>query len=155
MTEIIPAPRAMKRPMDLRRPATTISPAYARERVLGGFADRSGAVDAGDADGFRDAEELQDLDLDPGDIELIPRQAVASRGGMRVVVIMPAFTEREKGDRPAIKGIITGIETARAPQMRGSVNQPGGVKGDHNPNAASPQEDRPTAKSQHRDAEHG
>ena len=28
----------MKRPMDLRLPATTILPAYARERVLGGFA---------------------------------------------------------------------------------------------------------------------
>src|SRR5260221_719042 len=115
MTEIIPTPRAMKKPMDLRRLATTIPPAYARERVLGGFAGGGGAVHAGDADGFRDAEELQDLDLDPGDIELKPGQAMASRGGMCVVVVMPAFTEREEGNPPAITGVIPGFETARAP----------------------------------------
>src|SRR5436190_8850012 len=154
MTEIIPTPRAMKKPMDLRRLATTIPPAYARERVLGGFAGGSGAIDAGDANGFGDAEELQNFDLDPGDIELIPGQSVAGGGRMRVVIVMPAFAEREEGNPPAISGIIPGIEAARAPQMRGRVHEPGGVEANHNPNATSPQEDRPTTKSQQRNAEH-
>src|SRR6185295_4508725 len=128
MTEIIPTPRAIKTPMDLRRPATTISPAYARERVLGGFPDGRCAVDAGDADGFRDAEDFQNPDLDPGDIELIPCQTVARGSGMRVVIVMPSLAEREKGDPPAVSGIIPGIEAARAPQVRGRIHQPGSVE---------------------------
>src|SRR5262249_19727746 len=47
-----------------------------------------------------DSEEAQNLQRDPGRIEFVPGQAVAGRGRMRMVVVVPAFTERDHGDPP-------------------------------------------------------
>src|SRR5580704_50366 len=137
MTEIRPAPRAMKNPIDLRLPATTITPAYARQsrgafaKVLGGFSCGGCAGDAGHLDGSRDAEELENTDEDPGMVELIPGQAVPGRRGMRVVIVVPAFAERKKSDPPAITGIVPGFKPALAPHVGRRIDQPSGVQADH------------------------
>src|SRR5438552_2640125 len=131
MTEIRAPPRAMKNPIDLRRPATTITPAYAMKEVGSGFqagvAFRSVALPrrsvvrvwklgcfprggfAGDArhpNGLRDAGKAEKLDQEPGWVELKPRQPMPCRCGMGVVVIVPPFAESKKRDPPAIAGII-------------------------------------------------
>src|ERR1700674_4645301 len=129
MTEIRPAPRAMKNPMDLRRPATTMTPAYASGSpgvcgILGCFAGGGVPRDAGHLNGSGDAQEFEDSDLNPGRVELVPSQAVAGRSGMRVVVVVPAFAERDQRNPPAIAGIIAGFKAAVAPQVRGRIDQP-------------------------------
>src|SRR5579864_7348099 len=114
MTEMRPAPSAMKNAMDLRRPATTMTTAYRgysvktapsrsrlskpdslteprpkgavcvrlrthSDRPLRGFAFNQSGGDFCHAHRFCDTEEFEDLDLDPGRIELIPGQAVPRR----------------------------------------------------------------------------
>ena len=77
---------------------------------------------------FGDPEQPQDLDQKPGRIELVPGQAMARRGRMRVVIVVPAFAEGDQGDPPVVPGIVAGVEAARAPHVRGGVDQPGGVQ---------------------------
>src|SRR5229473_109345 len=101
MTEMTPTPRAMKKAIDFCRPATTITPAYARGAVwrindvisgtLRGDFPLEFAVYSRYLNSFGDAQTLQQLESDPGGIELIPHQAMPCRGRMRVVVIVPAL----------------------------------------------------------------
>ncbi len=79
---------------------------------LSGFADFDFALGVGDVDGFGDAQEFQDFERDPGNVELVPGQAVAGGGGVGMVIIMPAFAEGEEGDPPVVSGIVAGFEAA-------------------------------------------
>jgi len=47
-------------------------------------------------------EGTQQADVLPGEIEFEPAQAVTGAGGMGVVVVVPALTEREDGYPPAV-----------------------------------------------------
>src|SRR5208283_2296334 len=75
-----------------------------------------------------DAQNTEKPNLDPADIELVPGKAVASRGRMRVVVIVPAFAKREQRHPPAVAGTVARREAALAPHMCGGVHEPGGVE---------------------------
>ncbi len=107
--------------------------------MLGGFLAGNLALDLGYANGLGDAEELQNGDLDPGDIQLIPGQAVAGRRGMRMVIVVPAFAKGEQRHPPAIAGIVACGEAAPAPEVSSGVDQPGGMQADHHAHADSPE----------------
>src|SRR5579864_7378504 len=176
MTEIRPTPRAMKKAMDLRRPATTILSAYrsaftrvattdsqdgrpcpaisravgeapgpmrpARRSALRGFALGYDASNFRHANRFRQAEELQHLDGHPGNIEFVPSQPVPRRRGMGVMVVVPAFAERQQSDPPKVPGIVTGLEPAAAPHVGGGVHCPGGMQAESELDEGTPQQER-------------
>jgi hypothetical protein len=54
-------------------------------------------------------------DLNPRRVEFIPREAMPSRTGMCVVVIVPTFTKGEERDPPVVTRIIVGREPTHAP----------------------------------------
>ena len=55
------------------------------------FAFGQRAIDFRDANGLGDAQGLENLDLNPGQIELIPRQPVPCRGRVCVVIVVPTL----------------------------------------------------------------
>src|SRR6187551_2037177 len=59
------------------------------------------ALDGDQANAVGHADQLQQADLDPGEVELVPGQAVTRRGRVRVVVVVPALAEGQDGDPPA------------------------------------------------------
>ena len=101
----------------------------------------------GDPNGSGDAQEFQDPDLDPGKIELIPRQTMPRRSRMGVVIVVPAFAEGDQRDPPVIAGIVARVEAARAPHVRDGVDQPGGVQADDDAQADAPQHQRKAAEA--------
>src|SRR5260370_36326871 len=113
--------------------------------VSGGFAVRYHGVYLGYANGLRDTQELQDLNVDPGYVEFIPGQSVARRGWMRVVIVMPAFAEGDEGDPPTIARVVACVEAALAPHMRDGVDQPGSVQSEGHANSRAPQHERQAA----------
>ena len=140
-----PTPRAMKNVIDFWRPATTILPAYAESPVpaacgrdLRRFALSQSRVRLRNLDRLRDTEELQDLDLNPRRIELVPCQTVPRRSRMRVMVIVPAFAERNQRYPPVVARIVVGGKPPRAPHVRRRVDQPGGVQPEHDAQGRCP-----------------
>jgi hypothetical protein len=67
---------------------------------------------------FRQTEELQDFDWNPGQIELIPDQPMPRRCGMGVMIVVPPLAGGDEGDPPVVPGIIMGSESAAAPHVR-------------------------------------
>ena len=47
-------------------------------------------------------EERHQADVPPGEVEFPEPHAVASRTGIRMVVVVPAFTPGEQGDPPPV-----------------------------------------------------
>jgi hypothetical protein len=111
----------------------------ARRLPLRRFPAGPAAVNFRYPDGFRQTEELQDLDLHPGQIQLIPHQAKPRRTGMGVMVVVPALAGGQQGHPPVVPGIIARGESAAAPQVRHRVDQPGRVEADDDPEADPPQ----------------
>src|SRR5690348_9424714 len=141
MTEIRPAPRAMKKAIDFCRPATTMYPAYAGGGS-GSFSLGQAVFNRGDFDGFGEAKPLQHGDLNPGAIEFVPGKAVTGRGGMSMVVVVPAFSGGQKGNPPVVAGVIARGKTALAPHMCRGIHEPGSVQADHDAQAGPPEEHR-------------
>src|SRR5271165_2991632 len=77
---------------------------------------------------FGQMQLLQDPDAVPVQVNLIPAQAVARRSGMGVMIVVPAFAEREHGHHEVIRGGVAGNETARAPDVRCRIHQPSGMQ---------------------------
>src|SRR6478735_2010834 len=75
-------------------------------------------ADPGDLDVPHHAERAEQLQGEPADVELVPRQAVASGDRVRVVVVVPALAEREERDPPAVARVVLGVEAAAAPHVR-------------------------------------
>src|SRR5262249_2226904 len=63
------------------------------------------------------AEHAEHADAVPVDIEFIPGKSVTRRLWVRVVVVMPAFAEREHGDPEAVARGVRGEEAALAPHV--------------------------------------
>src|SRR5579864_8161736 len=156
MTEMRPAPSAMKNAMDLRRPATTMTTAYRgaakadTERVfkrsdLRGFSLNQGGGDLRHAHRFCDAQEFEHLDLDPGGVEFVPGQAVPRRCRVGMVVVMPSFAESHEGHPPVVPGIVARGKAAAAPHMRGGIHQPCGVQAEDHAKEDAPEHQRKAA----------
>src|SRR5689334_10177469 len=96
--------------------------------MSGGFAFGDRAADFGYLDRFRNAGQFQEFEQDPGRIELIPRKAMTCRSRMRMVIVMPALSERDQRHPPVVSRVIARLEPPLTPHMRGGVHQPCGVK---------------------------
>ena len=64
------------------------------------------------------------------DVELVPGETVARADRVGVVVVVPALAAGEQGDPPAVARVIAGLEAACAVEVRGRVDEPGGVQAD-------------------------
>src|SRR4030095_5868599 len=161
------APPRMMKAIDFRRPPDLILPAYRSVRAtfapatagcrppkheicfFGGPTGsrlcrdflRRQRVDLGDPEVPHQADRTQQLQLDPGHVELVPRQPVPRGGGVRVMVVVPPLAERQQRDPPDVARVVPGREPALAPEVRGRVHQPGRVQPDDHA-----EEDRPVAE---------
>src|SRR5687768_16017088 len=54
----------------------------------------------------REAKCLKCPDPDPVEIDLVPREAVSRAGGMRVMIVVPALSERQQRDPPVVRRIV-------------------------------------------------
>ena len=111
-------------------------------------------LDLGGLDVPDEPDGLQELQLDPGGVELVPGQAVARRGRVGVMVVVPAFAERQQRDPPRVLRIVLRREAAAAPHVRGGVDQPGRVQADHHAQEDRPVDERPAADGEQGEAEH-
>ena len=65
------------------------------------------------------AKSFEQLDMHPGQIEFKPAQSMASAGWKGVVIVMPALSEGQKRNPPAISGQIGTVEIPVAEGMGG------------------------------------
>ena len=86
----------------------------------------------------------------PGDVELVPGQAVARRRRVRVVVVVPALAERQQRHPPGVARVVLGREAAAAPHVRRRVHQPGRVQADDDAQEDRPVDHRPAADREQR-----
>ncbi len=70
------------------------------------------------------AEKLQRSDSPPADVDLVPHQSVSRCSRMRMVIVVPAFTETKKCNPPIIGRVISGNKAPSAPDVRCGVDQP-------------------------------
>ena len=70
----------------------------------------------------RQAQELQDSDAIPVDINLVPFQTVFGGSRKRMMVIVPTFAEGQQGHPPTVGRIISRFETSFAPQVSRRIN---------------------------------
>ena len=64
---------------------------------------------------------------------------------MGVVIVVPAFAAGQQGNPPVVAGVIAGFEAARTPQVRGGIDQPGGVQSQRDAQEDAPQNPGPAA----------
>ena len=69
---------------------------------------------------------------------------------MCVVIVVPAFAERQHRENKAVARVIIGLKTALAEDVRGGVDQPGAMQPVDDAQAESPQEHGQSAKGQQR-----
>ncbi len=68
---------------------------------------------------------------------------------MSVVIVVPAFAEGDGGDPPIVARIVTGVEAAAAPHVRGGINEPGGMQTEHDADEGAPEDQRDGADAGH------
>ena len=85
-----------------------------------------------------EAEERQELDVHPADVELEPavRELRAVRIG--VMVVMPAFTVRKDTDEDIVSAVFVGLIVPVAPQMGDGIHRPGLVPDEHGAHEHAP-----------------
>src|SRR5215469_6794286 len=85
-------------------------------------------VEVGDLNFLSEADLGEQPDSVVVDVDLVPGEAVTRADRMGVVVVVPAFAAGEDGDPPVVPGVIAGLKAALAPEVRGGVDEPRGVK---------------------------
>src|SRR5689334_22775145 len=68
------------------------------------------------------------------------------RGGMSVMVVVPAFTERQQRYPPAIARVVTGFESCFSPQVCSRIDEPCRMQAQRNAEEYSPKHYTPTSK---------
>ena len=61
------------------------------------------------------------------------------RTQIRMMIVVPAFAEGQRGNPPVIARIVMCRKPARAPHMSSGVNQPRGMKAEDDPEADAPE----------------
>src|SRR3970040_689388 len=79
-------------------------------------------LDLGELDVPGEAEDLQGPDPDPVMVELVPGQAVACAGRVRVMVVVPSLAEGQERYPPVVRRVVARLEPTRAPPVRGGVD---------------------------------
>ena len=76
------------------------------------------------------------------------------RGGVCVVVVMPAFARCDEGNEPVVAGVIASFEAAAAPHVCRRIHQPGAMQTDYDTQKDAPQYERYTAEGSEQAAQH-
>src|ERR1019366_6639684 len=84
------------------------------------------------------AKHAQGVDPVPVRIDLVPGNAVTSRLRGCMMIVMPAFTEREDRNPKTVCGVVPRLESLRPPHVRGGVYKPGGVETENSPDKNPP-----------------
>ena len=96
------------------------------------------AIVLGQFDLFGEADLGEQPDAVEVGVNLIPAEAVARGDGMGVVVVVPALAAADQGDPPVVARVVAGFKAARAPEMRGRVDEPGSVQTERHAQEGSP-----------------
>src|SRR5882762_1693454 len=145
-------PRTMKKAMDFRRPPDVIRHSI---DLLGGDLLFGGLAGPGGPDVPDQPDGAKALQFDPGEVEFVPGQAVARRGRVGVVVVVPAFAERQERHPPHVLRVVSRREAAAPPQVRGGVDEPRRVQSDHHAQEDRPVDERPSTNGEERESQHG
>ncbi len=76
----------------------------------------------------REPQLFERPDAVPIEVDLVPREAVARRNRVRMVIVVPAFAEGEQSHPPAIRRKIAGLKAPRTDHVRGRIDQPRRMK---------------------------
>ena len=110
-----------------------------------------GRCTGGEFDIFGPAEAFENADGDPVHIELIPFSAVSRRGRPHVVIIVPAFAERQDGDEPVVGREIAGVVRPFAVDMSERIDEPCRMPTDNDACENAPNNHRPSANGKQND----
>src|SRR2546421_7397866 len=92
-----------------------------------------------------DAEPGEDFQRVVSDVDLPPEEALACRGHKVMMVVVPAFAEREQREQPVILAGVTGFIAPRAEKVRERIDGEGIVPEKHRAQAEAPDKQRPSA----------
>src|SRR5256714_9117039 len=120
------APSVMKNAMDLRWPLSLmrlnghVTLSRSPEHPLKTFAARDCALAVGvdSVDGLREPHQFERAYAPPVDVNLVPGEAVACGARVRVVVVVPALTERHQGDEQVVRRVVCRLEPSRPQDWR-------------------------------------
>src|SRR3954462_13172622 len=98
---------------------------------------------------------LEDTDAVIIQINLIPRESMACRDGMSVVVVVPSLAESHHCYPPVVGGIVLGDEATATPHVSGRVHQPSRMQADCHAEEDPPHHIRPAANREQNDTESG
>src|SRR5215204_7256825 len=68
------------------------------------------------------AQQLQDSDAIPIDINLVPLQTVFRGSRKRMMVVVPSLAERQQRNPPTVGRIVSRFKTSFAPQVSRRIN---------------------------------
>src|SRR5262245_35470580 len=60
----------------------------------------------------RETERLHRADANPIEIKLVPLEPMAGAGGVGVMVVVPALSERQKRNPPVVRGVVARVESS-------------------------------------------
>src|SRR5271168_2967306 len=115
-----------------------------------------------------DPERLEHLETVVGEIDLPPEKSVARRGRVVMVIVVPAFAERDHREREAVAAVVAGLVAAPAEDVGERVDRERAVREHNRRDKESPDEHlraggvqtrslalKQRAESEQREAEHG
>src|SRR4051794_39325105 len=109
-----------------------------RTALSGSFSFRQTFVYAGSLHSLCDSKEGEDSDQQPGRVEFVPGQTVTGGAGMRMVIVVPAFSEGQKSNPPIVARIVSRCEAPGAPHVGGRIHKPSGMQPDDSSQATAP-----------------
>src|SRR5882762_6748698 len=92
-----------------------------------------------------DAEPGENLQRVVGNVDLPPEETLARRGHEVMMVVVPAFAERQQGEQPVVLAGVTGFIAPRAEEVRERIDGEGVMPQQHGAQAEAPDEERPSA----------
>src|SRR5579864_1388235 len=79
---------------------------------------------------------------------------MARRNWMRVVIVVPALTEGQKRNPPAVRRKVARLESPRAPRMCRGIHQPRRMEAHNGSRENAPHHERPSANCEQYQAKH-
>ena len=87
-----------------------------------------------------------------GDVDFPPEEALAGAGHVVVMIVVPAFAEGQKGEKPVVAAGVGGLKAARAEKMRERIDGEGVMPEERGAEAEAPEEKWKAADREKRDS---
>ena len=130
---------------------------WCNEKALGGRWLRFGGKQMrGDLAEFPDyTKPGENLEGVVGDVDFPPEEALACGGHVVMVIVVPAFAERENGKKPIVAAAVSGLVAPGTEKVRKRVDGEGVVPEEHGAEAESPNQERPATDQPEDDRQGG